>query len=91
MQKRSPLESLRRRTVRVWGLGLHVRGKGPSEGKDPHAAGRGSRAINKTVHAQSKWLIVENNSEFPTRRARVQKSAKGRVNKISPSASGLFQ
>ena len=34
------------------GLGPHIRGKGLSEGKGPHAADRGPRAINKTVHAQ---------------------------------------
>ena len=31
-EEKSQLESVRRRTVRVWGLGLHFRGKGPSEG-----------------------------------------------------------
>src|SRR5208282_4933417 len=62
-------------------------GKCPREGKGPHAAGRGPRATNKTVHAQSKWLIVEKNSareEFVSR-----SQPRLRVNKIDPSASGL--
>ena len=89
MQK-SPLESLRIKTVRVGGvggLGPHIRGKGPSEGNGPHAAGRGPRAINKTVHVQSKWLIVEKKSvreEFLSR-----SQSRVRVNKIGPSASGF--
>ena len=62
-------------------------GKGPSEGKSPHAADRGPRAINKTVHAQSKWLIVEQNSAREELVSRSQPRV--RVNKISPSASGL--
>ena len=62
-------------------------GKGPSEGKSLQAAGRGPRAINKTVHAQSKWLIVEKNSAREELESRSQPRV--RVNKISPSASGL--
>jgi len=62
-------------------------GKGPREGKGPHAAGRGPRATNKTIHAQSKWLIAEKNSapeEFVSR-----SQPRFRVNKIGPSALEL--
>ena len=69
------------------GLGPHIRCNCPSVGKGSHAAGRDPCAINKSVHAQSKWLIVEKNSareEFVSR-----SQPRVRVNKIGHSASKL--
>src|SRR5271157_663587 len=80
------MESLRKLSV-CEGLGPHIMGKGPSEERSPHETGRGPRATNKTVHAQSKWLIVEKNSARERFVSRSQPRV--RVNKIGPRASGL--